>query len=612
MVRNPFQITRVLLAVLAVLALVGAFIVTVTMSASASPNQDRNGNTVVQLTNTTPCQDVVFLGVRGSGEKATDPKWGMGPRVTALYDSFIGAMKNRTIAATGVDYPANDIPRSVLIPDWANFLTSIDIGVDRTETILISRSHRCPSEHYVLGGYSQGAMVLHRMVFDFSRAPQGGLYDLILRRIDAVSTLGDGDRVAQDDVVNLGTSSVTAQDFGVGVALTANGANYVSTKSMMSTAGYGLNKRWFQVCDALDIVCDWGQQNAANAIAGVIVHLNSYTKKNSAVVNAGQQLASTSMAMNPLRLIYTASSATLGTPYSGTFNQTSGYPLARIVLQSGALPPGISHIGVDGISGIPTQSGLWNFTFLATDRVGQSFTGAATISVADYRMTIRIVSDPIPAQFSTVGYNARFHVLVKNIGTEKFWPGMLAQECSIAMWTYEATGQPPLDMSYISVGEEWWWDCWHPLTQEDITRGFYNESAGVFASADYSDVAHTIVIPTQVATAQVTVPVQMLTLTLSGQPINRYNTTWLITLTNTGNLPVTPQDLTSSACGTLPISHDILQPGASTSASCIGTMTETELAMSMQLAQNTVNETASGASGDLFSASVSQGVNVPF
>jgi hypothetical protein len=202
-------------------------------------------------------------------------------------------------------------------------------------------------------------------------------------------------------------------------------------------------------------------------------------------------------------------------------------------------------------------------------------------------------------------------VLVKNTGTEKFWPGMTAPECSIAMWTYETTGQPPLDSMYISPGEEWAWDCWHPVTQQDINQGFYNESAGVFASSDAYNVASTVVIPTEVATAKVIVPVQMLTLSMSGQSIDRYHTTWSITLTNSGNIAVTPQDLSSTACGVLPISHDNLQPGASISMSCVGTMTESDLAGSMQIAQNTVNETASGASGDLYSASVSLGVNVP-
>lgn len=278
-------------------------------AAPAPTPTDPNGNTVVPLTSTTPCQDFVFLGVRGSGETANQGYSGTGERVTSLYNSFISSMSNSRIAFAGVDYPANDVPKlafgqgvSLNIFDWIDYFSSIDTGVDATEAMLIHRmSFRCPNEHFVLAGFSQGAIVIHRMVFDLSRAPQGSTLDTVLSKIAAVGTLADGDRAAQDDVVTLGSSPTTVNDFGVGVAFAANGVNYISTKLPMSYAGYNLNTRWFQVCDDLDVVCDFGNVTndlstaAADAILGTNVHLTAYTSNNVSLVQAGRNMAQASL-----------------------------------------------------------------------------------------------------------------------------------------------------------------------------------------------------------------------------------------------------------------------------------------------------------------------------
>jgi hypothetical protein len=278
---------------------------------------DQNGNTVVALTNATPCQDFVFLGVRGSGETASQGTSGMGYRVTPMYDSFIGSMKNSHIAVAGIDYPALPVPslswaslldlpvwQAAMYVSWRDYLLSIDGGVNATETVLFHRmSLRCPNEHFVLAGYSQGAMAIHRTVFDLRHGPNGGLYDVILSKIAAVGTIGDGDRVAQDNVVTLGGSGTSAHDYGIGVEPFSNGAGqtYTSTKQLMSNAGRDLNTRWFQLCDDYDLVCDFGNvmnnpfTAAAKGIVGYNVHTTAYTKDNPRLMDAGRQMAQASI-----------------------------------------------------------------------------------------------------------------------------------------------------------------------------------------------------------------------------------------------------------------------------------------------------------------------------
>jgi putative cell wall-binding protein len=285
--------------------------------APTPPPTDQNGNTVVSLSNATPCQDFVFLGVRGSGESAGQLTLGMGDRVTPMYDSFIGSMKNSHIAVAGIDYPALPVPspswgsllelpvwQAAMSVSWHDYLLSIDAGVNATETVLFHRmSLRCPNERFVLAGYSQGAMAIHRTVFDLRHGPSGGLYDTILGKIAAVGTIGDGDRVAQDNIVTLGTSDTTAHDYGVGVEPFSNGAGqtYTSTKQLLSNAGHGLNTRWFQVCDDYDLVCDFGNvmnnpfTAVAKGVVGYQVHTTAYTKDNPRLVEAGQQMAQASI-----------------------------------------------------------------------------------------------------------------------------------------------------------------------------------------------------------------------------------------------------------------------------------------------------------------------------
>lgn len=219
-------------------------LVLVVSTATMATAKDSSGNTTVRLTNTTPCQDVVFLGVRGSGEKSNDGTWGMGQRVTAVYDSFTASVKNRRIAATGIDYAAAAVPvlESLTLwgaTAWEGYFASIDGGVHSAEATLINRSHKCPDERFVLAGYSQGAMAIHRLVFDLSRAPLGSVLDRILPKIDAVATIGDGDRVAFDDVVTLGSSPKEGQDYGVGLAGLPSGASYVATGTHLSYVGHG-------------------------------------------------------------------------------------------------------------------------------------------------------------------------------------------------------------------------------------------------------------------------------------------------------------------------------------------------------------------------------------
>ena len=131
-----------------------------------------------------PCADVLFVGVRGSGETGA-----YGDYVTAVRDGvrdgyglLPGVGDARSVREVYVDYPAADV--SVIGDDIGRFIdtvanglpldsfdslyySSIDAGATRLRSVLFDSWARCPNEKWVLGGYSQGALVVNMALADF-------------------------------------------------------------------------------------------------------------------------------------------------------------------------------------------------------------------------------------------------------------------------------------------------------------------------------------------------------------------------------------------------------------------------------------------------------------
>jgi|GEM_PF-1752361 len=103
----------------------------------------------------------------------------------------------------------------------------------------------------------------------------------------------------------------------------------------------------------------------------------------------------------------------------------------------------------------------------------------------------------------------------------------------------------------------------------------------------------------------------MLTLTVTGQPTSRYDTTWTFTLTNTGDQTVTTQPLDSQLCGLVPLSASTLAPGQSVTAECSSTVTESTIGTGMGMILQNVSETAYDSLGQPYSATASVRVVAP-
>ncbi|KAJ7886826.1 cutinase [Mycena olivaceomarginata] len=131
-----------------------------------------------------PCRAVTFIFARGTNE---DGNVGarVGPPVIADLRAALGTTG---IAAQGVDYDA-----SVL-----GYLEGGDPTGSTTMTTLINTAaSKCPSTKIVIGGYSQGAQLVHNAASKLTAA--------VTARIAAVVVFGDPDRVGRSTLPPVGT-----------------------------------------------------------------------------------------------------------------------------------------------------------------------------------------------------------------------------------------------------------------------------------------------------------------------------------------------------------------------------------------------------------------------
>ena len=144
----------------------------------------------------------------------------------------------------GVDgrYPAAPVPLTGGLAGWLDFLGSVDDGTTAVAKQFKAFTARCPDSKVVLAGYSQGAMVVHRNLYDLAEDPH----------VAAALLIADGDRLPADTTINLGSAAGTP-DRGKGVAQEHSFLASTNTSTLPPAIG----TRTVSVCDAGDPVCDY-------------------------------------------------------------------------------------------------------------------------------------------------------------------------------------------------------------------------------------------------------------------------------------------------------------------------------------------------------------------
>lgn len=209
------------------------------------------------------CAVVKVIGARGSGESMSG-KQRMGRTVHDAFSLLSRKLKRMGYAADGVGtiYPAQDV-KLLLTHKRRDYFTGLDNGVRDVVGDLRAFSADCEEQRFVLIGYSQGAMVMHRAVWQLKKTG----FDL--RRIDGVITIADGDRLPRSGILQYGSATD-----GQGISWVKPdwaGERFKPRRGIPS----GLKNRFHSVCIDYDIVCD---ANAAHlawgpiAVAGAANH----------------------------------------------------------------------------------------------------------------------------------------------------------------------------------------------------------------------------------------------------------------------------------------------------------------------------------------------------
>lgn len=245
-----------------------------------------------EMTTVIPCQDVMFIGVRGSGETPESSLYGMGPESALAWQQYRLEIPGHAASAMSIDYPSTPVTTLASPYSSQDFFRSIDTGVTKLEAVLAERSAGCPTEHYVLSGKSQGAIVTHRAMADMAAHPEAygpGLMD----RIDGVLAIADPDRLPDDSGHLYGTTATGPAHYGISYAAPFMAGNRFRPTTSDVDTFWDHPDRWHTVCNTGDSVCDFTVSSASpsNMLHGFDVHMNSYLTDPTSVRAAASDVA---------------------------------------------------------------------------------------------------------------------------------------------------------------------------------------------------------------------------------------------------------------------------------------------------------------------------------
>ena len=208
------------------------------------------------------CADYHWIGAAGSGQRtgaSLMANSGMGDVVYQSYEQLRSdlAADGRTISAEAVDYPAAPVPTEGGLGGWLGFMDSVKAGENAALAQFDAYTQQCPNSKVVLAGYSQGAMVIHRLLHDVSGNPA----------VAAALLVADGDRLPGDTTIDMGSAAAVPGP-GKGVAQ----EHFIVASTDTSPLPPEVGARTVSVCDLGDPVCDYNPDTTQMSPAEFAIH----------------------------------------------------------------------------------------------------------------------------------------------------------------------------------------------------------------------------------------------------------------------------------------------------------------------------------------------------
>lgn len=327
-----------------------------------------------------PCADVVFVGARGSGEDYNGD-FGMGRNVASVMELYANGLAGRRLAYWAVTYPAYAVENLVLANTRARYFQGLDSGASEVLGLLTHRHQMCPRERYVLSGYSQGAMVMHRALWNFTA--RGLPYSML----DGVIAIGDGDRIGTQGGIALDTAGRTGRGvtwvFRNISGAVATGAYHPHYQALPRSPANSNLSRWVSICINGDLVCD---TDLAHVARGKRYHEMYAGRPSLATAAAWVARRTMSLPATPAMSFSDANPPpiTAGQPYRYQFVAQGG--VAPYTYTAGALDSGLSLSQAGVLSGTlrsPNIDGRTFITVRARDARGQVVPRSVVITELD-------------------------------------------------------------------------------------------------------------------------------------------------------------------------------------------------------------------------------------
>jgi len=336
-----------------------------------------------RLTVSDECTPVLYVAARGSGQygpgsdgwpggsSKNDPQ-GFGPELNEVYSNLTDDLKGVGITPDSVRYPATSVTVLPHLHGVSQYITGLSAGVAQVSDDLSEQAARCPNQEIIMAGYSQGAMVIHRVLHRLADTAAG---QGILARTAAAILIGDGDQVEFDNEVRDGSALPFAMGIGQFFPLLSG-----SSKTKFSAS---LGARVIRVCNWGDIVCDY-QNNLLSDSYGIKVH-ESYPDSK-ALSQAITQTVSdakslhyyggTVAARGKVGASLAAAAVVIGgkTPFTVTADLDGSVPSWATL--------GVAANNTVTLAGTPTAPGRWAFSIKVQDAANHTVTIPVSIIVS--------------------------------------------------------------------------------------------------------------------------------------------------------------------------------------------------------------------------------------
>lgn len=452
---------------------------------------------------TSGCQDVVVLGAEGSGQTFADDK-GFGPQAWLGLTAYAQHMEGYNIGYFTVPYPSAPLDAIALMTASYRdtYFESIDDGVKQTLEFLKQRVDHCQKlgveEHYVLMGYSQGAMVMHRALWQLTQptTKYPNLGAQVLPLLDGILAIADGDRVSSQG----GASMDTAGSNGYGV--------WWAGGSLIAKAEYpplykpipDLGEKWsparfHSVCHSRDIVCDTSNlglkasgnrllnaflqaKNAAILNEGIKIHTSYYGPGGDSDVyvrSAATNISKTSKAVNPKTPEITAVPVRVGQK-ARVVLVADGYNVASVEWLSSPLPNTQIALGAATIPATltwsPTAPGIVDYSVRVnfTDAPSKDISGSlqAFAVPAPSLSATNLQTSYSPASLESDPYSTISFDVTKTTPSGTTPSKIFTDREDSATDYYQYTSGDSNGNGLLDTGESWSytarirWDYWEP------------------------------------------------------------------------------------------------------------------------------------------------------